>query len=325
MRRIVYILLFALSFGACSDKIPVLTDAEQQIVGRIRQIRELRVFTATRWPEFDVPEYDVPLLYYTDTVCYALHPNREFREAFNARLAYRDAEIEIYKATLPDTLPFHMETQLAFGDSTAFNSHTPFLFCSSPEITLRAVPDVTTDSVWLPMVLHEYAHGFQYSQQGFAAAAARALPSIAENELARYHKRYDWFDRAVKAENTELLAALDASDTAVRDACIRNFQTLRTERRARMSQEFGDSIVRDEVFYELMEGMARFIEAQVGFHLGSYSESDDWLYDTDSSGYFFATGYNLVRLLDLLSIDKSRLYTDGIQSLETFLQTTDNN
>ena len=325
MSRIVYTLLFVLLSGVGSGQNPEPPGAERQIVDRLRKIRELRTFAATLWPEFDAPQYDVPLLYYTDSVCYALNPTDEFRKAFGARPFYRDAEIRLYKTVLPDTLPFHMETQVNLGSSTNENDHTPLICCSSPEITQQTIPDVKTDSVWLPMLLHEYAHGFQYRQPEFAAAAWRALPSVGETELARYHKRYDWFGRAVKAENDELLAALTASDTAARMACIRKFETLRTERRACMAREFGDSIVRDEILYEAMEGMARYIEAQVGFRLGSYSEADDWLYDTDRSGYFFATGYNLVRLLDLLGIDKSRLYTGGIRSLETFLQTTDNN
>lgn len=323
MGRLLFILLFTLYVGGCTEDAGPLTTAEYRIVDRIRQIRELRHYAAACWPGFDAPQFDAPLLYYTDSVCYALNPDRCFRKAFAARLVHREKGLKIYKTALPDSLPFHMETQMNFEDSTAYNHRLPFLYCSSPEITRLTVADVTTDSLWLPMVLHEYAHGFQYMQPRFATVVAHALPSIAETELARYHKQYDWLDRSVRAENEELLAALDHTDTASRNACIRRFRSIRADRRERMAQKFGDSIVRDEIFYECMEGMARYIEAQVGFRLGAYSEADTWLFDTDHSGYFFATGYNLIRLLDRLGVDKSELYSNGIRPLDTFLKTTD--
>lgn len=319
MQKHLLSILILIGFAACNTSYSDLTKDEQLIVNRIRQVRELRGEVATYWPQFDAPQYDVPLLYYTDSVCYALNPEQQFRDEFKAQLIYRDTECEIYKTALPDSIPFHMETQITFDDSTRYNSHMPYLYCSSPQITALTITDVTTDSLWLPMVLHEYAHGFQYRQQGVAESFAREMADIPENNLSRLHTRLDWFDRAIKAENGMLLAALDTDIPAVRDSCIRNFQTLRATRKQKMSAELGDSAVRAEEIYELMEGMARYIEAHVGFRLGSYTEADKWLYDTDCSGYFFATGYNLVQLLDKCGVDKSRLFTPEMFPLETFL------
>lgn len=197
MQKHILSILVLIGFTACNTSYSDLTKDEQLIVNRIRQVRELRGEVATCWPEFDAPQYDVPLLYYTDSVCYALNPGRQFRDEFKARLVYRDAECEIYKTALPDSIPFHMETQITFDDSTRYNSHTPYLYCGSPQITARTVKDVTTDSLWLPMVLHEYAHGFQYRQQGVVESFAREMADIPENDLSLLHTRLDWFDRAI--------------------------------------------------------------------------------------------------------------------------------
>mgnify|MGYP001465247638 CR=1 FL=1 len=61
-----------------------------------------------------------------------------------------------------------------------------------------------------------------------------------------------------------------------------------------------------------MEGTARYIE----FHAcpGGYDlDANDWLYRTDISQYMYATGFNIVRLLDKLGVDyKTRLFDEGL-------------
>lgn len=326
MKLRLYLLFIPLCMIACVSHSAGTTDPEQPIVDRIRTIRELRTqIAADCWPDFDAPKFDVPLLYYTDSVCYAVDPLPEYRDTFAARLIYHRGGIDIYKTALPDTLPFHMETHLNFDDPTVCDGSMPTIACSSPEITQRTVPDVVSDSLWLPMVLHEYAHGFQYRQPGFAQAFAREMTVFDESELSRLHKRVAWFDRAVKAENTTLLAALETTDRTARDSCIRLFRTLRRDRKQRMAAEMGDSTVRAEEIYESMEGMARYVEAHAGMLLGTYSGDEAWMCNTDSSGYFFATGYNLIRLIDRCGADKSQLLTGELLPLEHFLPAATNN
>lgn len=319
-----YLLLAAAGITACGERACGLSDAEQPILDRILQVRELRAAAAERWPGFDDPQYDTPLLYLTDSVCYAVDPEERFRAQYDARLVCRTAGCNIYKTALPDSLPFHMETQYDFGDSTAFNHRIPYLFCSSPEITRSVETSVTDLTYWLPMVLHEYAHGVQLRQPGYLEAFRAAIVDTPEMEIAVLHKRHDWLDKAVRAENQALLEALDAENIAARDTSVGRFRELRRARKQRMAAELGDSIVLTEAVYEAMEGVARFVEAQAGIALGSYSEADTWLFDTDCAGYFFATGYNLVRLLDRCGVDKSQLFTGSIRPLEDFLTTSVN-
>lgn len=48
---------------------------------------------------------------------------------------------------------------------------------------------------------------------------------------------------------------------------------------------------------------------------------DQWLYRSDRTTYFYATGFNMVRLLDTLNIKyKTRLFNEGGLSLEKLLK-----
>jgi len=99
-----------------------------------------------------------------------------------------------------------------------------------------------------------------------------------------------------------------------------------------------------EQSYETMEGTARYVEYSLysnfagkkpnnnllktdsSYHSYQYFrnyniEKDQWLYLSDKTNYFYATGFNLVRLLDKLKIKyKTRLFNEGGLSLEQILK-----
>lgn len=97
--------------------------------------------------------------------------------------------------------------------------------------------------------------------------------------------------------------------------------------------------------YETMEGTARYVEYSL-YKLfatmeadkklaGSdtsyksfakyrnYSiEKDEWLYLIGKTTYFYASGFNMARLLDKLAVEyKSKLFKQGSLSLEVLLKT----
>ena len=99
-----------------------------------------------------------------------------------------------------------------------------------------------------------------------------------------------------------------------------------------------------EKIYETMEGTARYIEYELykifsegkpethlvnsdtAFHSYTYYKSykiekDAWLYKSGGASYFYASGFNICRLLDKLKIEyKTRLFNEGETSLEQILQ-----
>ena len=62
---------------------------------------------------------------------------------------------------------------------------------------------------------------------------------------------------------------------------------------------------------EIMEGSARYIEYQLYECFGDFNLTDaKWLY-TIGKNYYYATGFNLLRLLDKLGIEyHSHIFTD---------------
>jgi hypothetical protein len=119
---------------------------------------------------------------------------------------------------------------------------------------------------------------------------------------------------------------------------------LRSLRRKKTQEILNIDIQPIEDIYETMEGTARYVEyraydkfstkqtdriliksdtlyhSYTYFHNFNLAEAQ-WLYKTGKN-YFYATGFNIVRLLDKLGIEyKSILFNEGEMSLEEILKT----
>jgi hypothetical protein len=155
---LLFLMLLLLSSGRHSD------NEEQVILDRIEYIYNLkRIIDQSVWKNFADKKFDLPLIYYTANSCYVANPTKRFIASFSPRLVFENRELKIYKTRLIDSAAFHMETSVTFGDtSSAYNHRSPFMNCSSLEITQRFVQDVNSTEQWATMVLHEYFHGFQF-------------------------------------------------------------------------------------------------------------------------------------------------------------------
>ena len=218
---------------------------------------------------------------------------------------------------------------MSFDDSTRFDYRSPVLLCSSPETTAQFVTGTDSDEAWALMALHEYTHGFQLLHPAFLAEFEQYCLSFPQGPFRRLYQGVDWQRRLIDRENEALKGALAAADVAQRDSCIRLFLDTRADRRARMLHYNGEVMTSAERLYEMMEGSARYVEAQTGLRLGIYDmQKDTWLYDPARTPYYYyATGYNLMRVLMLLGADTSRLFTEpglGLGELlaETFEKQT---
>ena len=104
-------------------------------------------------------------------------------------------------------------------------------------------------------------------------------------------------------ENDLLLKVIDTNDIEEAKAYIQLFFKLRDERRERVKKELGIDIVALEQLYETMEGSARYIEYCLYRHLGNFNLSDaKWLYIVGRN-YYYAIGFNLLRISDKFEID----------------------
>lgn len=342
MNKTLLIILTLLVFS-CKDKD---NGKEQKIFDRIEFVYNLKKTVDEKtWKTFNNKEYDLPLIYFTDTSSYIANPTNKFLHTFNSDLVFQDRQIKICKTKIRvDRLPFHMETGMTLGDSTDdFNYHSPFMMCSSYEETFKKIPSVGSTDVWTTMIMHEYFHGFQYKHKSYMDYYEKEIVQIQPDSLLKIYKGNTWFKKSIDEENELLLKALNEKVSLNTTKLIRDFFSLRNKRRTEVLDILKLDISKYEKCYETMEGTARYIEYSLYNHFStgrpdykllksdtsfksfdkfrSYNiKSDKWLYQTEKTTYFYAIGFNMARLLDKLKIDyKSRLFKEGKITMEDIL------
>lgn len=343
--RILPILLLSISACACGR---VSQSQDQIIFDRIAYIYNLKPTVASHiWPGFDESQYDVPLIYYTDTSSFVTNPTERFINLYHPNLVFQNSDIKVYKAVEGvDNTPFHMATGFTMGDSIAYDNYTPFMHCSGYEETRNVIQDVSSTEEWVTMVIHEYFHGFQYKHRNYLQSLAQNIFSVTQDSLRDIYRNNAWFKDKIDAENELLLLALDAESRAKVDSLTTVFFKLRQQRRKETKQRLGFDIENYEKAYETMEGTARYVEQKLyekfsdklpdskligsdtSYHSYSFFkdykiDKDEWLYLTSKTAvYYYATGFNMARLLDKLKVEyKDRLFHEGELSLEDIVKT----
>ena len=272
-------------------------------VERLQYVYALKVvINDSIWSGFADKQYDVPLLYYGDTCCYVVNPTEKFLAMYPSFLIHSDNNIQIYQTEKVDDKPFHMHVTFTDEESN-IDYRTPFIRCSSLEQTSETIPDVTSVNEWATMVMHEYFHGFQFKNDGYLDIYEAITNAVLPDTLTALAASHDWYNESITRENDLLLKAIDTNDMEASRAYIQSFFELRNERRERVKKELCIDIVALEQLYETMEGSARYIEYCLYRHFGNFNLSDaKWLY-TVGRKYYYATGFNLLRLSDKLKIN----------------------
>lgn len=315
------------------------------IFDRIEYIYSLKsVVNDNTWKGFTNPKFSIPLIYYTDSSCYVVNPTGKFIELYTPLLVYANNKLKIYKTKLLDSISFHMATGITFGDSTShYNYKSPFMNCSSVEITKKAIPGVNSTELWATMVIHECFHGFQYKHISYLNYIMNVIGKYPSDTLEKIYKANKWYQESIDKENDMLLAAIKSSNSLYTKKFIDTFFQLRNQRRLRTVKELNFNVKPLEEIYGTMEGTARYVEFSLykdfatmpadnelakldtSYHSYQYFKhykinEDQWLYLTAKTSYFYAIGFNMARLLDKLKIDyKRRLFNEGNLSLEQIL------
>ena len=289
-------------------------------VERLQYVYALKeVINDSVWKGFADKQYDVPLLYYADTCCYVVNPTEKFLAKYPSVLVHSGSDIQIFQTKRVDDKPFHMHVTFTDVEEN-IDYRTPIMRCSSLELTSKTIPDVTSVNEWATMVMHEYFHGFQFKHDGYLDIYEAITNAVLPDTLTTLAACHDWYSEAITQENDLLLKAIDTNDIEASRAYILSFLKLRNERRERVKKDLGIDIVALEQLYETMEGSARYIEYCLYRHFGDFNLSDaKWLY-TVGRKYYYATGFNLLRLLDKLGIEyHSRIFAD-VASVEKSIQ-----
>ncbi len=280
MKHLVKIGVFILLITLFSCK---KTDKENKLVfDRIEYVYNLKyLIDKNTWTDFSNPKYDVPLIYYTDSTCYVTNPTKKFIDLFNPQLVSKNDKLSIYKTSLIDSIPFHMEVNISLGDSTLdYDYKSPFMSCSSLELTDKFVPDVHSTEMWASMVMHEYFHGFQFKHPQFLDFYEKNI-SVSADTLKRLYKRHNWFKESIDNENSLLLEALSLSSDTEIQAVIVQFFNLRDKRLKQTRELLNSDIQIIEETYETMEGTARYIEYSL-YKIFATLQPDESLKKTDS-------------------------------------------
>lgn len=343
MRRFVFLVSVAICFLS-GGRLPEPEDSV--IFNRIEYVFSLKsIIRENVWKDFDDDKFDLPLIYYADTCCYVTNPTEDFLNRYRPDLVHENGKVKIYKTFLLDSIPFHMQVSITFGDPSGdYDYKSPFMKCSSVETTCRTIPGVSSTEEWAMMVLHEYFHGFQFRHPDFLVYFEQNVMSFVPDSIKYKYKSGVWFKESIDRENSLLLAALESTDDRTISDSIDAFFRIREQRRERAKREFGFDVGCTEKVFETMEGTARYIEYNLRRHFAAEDtengllksdpcfhadagfrdfklENAKWMYRTDKSVYFYATGFNIVRLLDKLGVDyKSRLFNEGGMSLERLLR-----
>lgn len=344
MHRLILTLLAVTAFS-CTKK---LDNPDKLVFDRIAYVYSLKPPIAQAiWPGFDEKQYDVPLIYYTDSSSFIANPTSRFLKIHKPTLVFENANLEIYKTTTRlDSIPFHMAVNFTFGDSSAYDNYAPFMHCSSLEETGKVVKDVTSTEVWVTMVVHEYFHGFQFQHKDYLQYFADSIAAFQKHKLKGLYNDYAWYKQSIDRENSLLLQALEADDREETRRLIAAFLGEREKRRNETSQKLNLAIAAYEKMYETLEGTARYVEQKLyeqfslkrpdatlqeldsAYHAyNSFKdyelEKDEWLYlTTKTPVYFYATGFNMTRILDKLGVQyKEQLFKQRNLSLEDVLRT----
>ena len=323
-------------------------NSEQLIFDRIEYIFNLKPIIAEKyWKGFDRKKYDVPLMYYTETESYIANPQKDFVSYYKPTLVFKNSSIKIYKTSKRfDDVPFHMETSFGIDESIdKIVRPVPMMYCSSFEVSSKKMPECTSTEYWVTMIVHEYFHGFQFKHKPYISTVLEKTSTVTEDSLSKIFKSNAWFQEKIKEENGFLLKAIQSKSQSETENYIDSFYNSRKERRLETKSKLNFEIDDCEKIYETMEGTARYIEYNLQMEYAtkkpderltsvdkayhSYQifqnykiENDPWLY-TPGKRYFYATGFNIVRLLDKLNIDyKSILFKEGNLSLDEILETS---
>ena len=281
------------------------------VVGRLQYVYALKdVINDRVWQSFTEKKNDVPLIYYDDSCCYVVNPSEKILNQYTTELVYKGDGINIYQTKRIDNIPFHMHVTIT-DEQDRIDYRTPIMRCSSLEQTSKTIPDVTTVKEWATMVMHEYFHGFQFKQDGFLNAYETIFAVCPQDTLSTLQAQLEWYKKSILQENELLLKAINAPDLDTTKVHIRAFLELRDSRRTRMKEQEKIDITAAEQFMEITEGSARYIEYRLYEYFGNFNLADaKWLY-TIGKNYYYATGFNLLRLLDKLGIEyHSHIFTD---------------
>lgn len=315
----------------------------QLAIARIQYVYKVKAALGNAaWPSFGKDTFNIPLVYYAGDTTFIANPHTKFIKQFNPTLIFEKGKLKIFQlARRIDTAKMRMLVSLSNGaDTNTYDHNDPYMQCSSREEFVKVTGFQPNTQGWTAIVLHECFHGFQFMHSAYYQYTLQnntSNPSIGET-LQNLYRTYQWYKDYIDKENDLLIKAIKSARHQETDSLVTAFFKLRKERRSHISSDADDKFSFLEKNFETKEGTARFIEAYVlSFPVkdknimaidpyfnksniaGSVKEIES-LSKATTGNYYYATGYNIVRLLKKMNIDyRSVLFVQPASNLEDIL------
>lgn len=294
------------------------------------------------WPDFAKTIISGPMLYYTNKGIYAVQPNKKLLKRIKFEPVNCLDTIDFGRISDEiDSSRFHMNVNYHGSDRTKLYYKNNLAFFSDIELTNKFIPDVNDTDEWLTMVIHEMFHLYQRSFKRFRKHQVKSQQKFKKNKLMQYYKELDWYQKSIVKENDLLLKIIIEADSSQIPKLIEKYFQLKKTRTSKIFKEYKVNIENLESTLERSEGIARYIEYKVKLFMtnakgnselkridAKYSakryfnynlNSEDWMYKPRAN-YFYATGFNLTRVLEKLNIDYQESIFRKNKSFEHYLR-----
>jgi hypothetical protein len=312
-------------------------------IARIQYVYKVKKAVGNRvWPSFGNNKYNIPIIYFAGDTTFIANPHPKFIKQFTPVKIFQKKDLVIYRVDYRlDTVRLRMLTTINFGpDTSLYDYNAPYMKCNSREELIQVTPFKPDTRGWVNIIMHEFFHGFQFLHNDYRQLVAQnnLIYSAMRDPLQNLFDSEVWYRDLAGLENELLLKANRSTDRKQSDSLVIAFFKTRNERRSRIQANPDYNIAFVEKTYETMEGCARFIESRfISVYIKDkrlaaidsafkYKRNANIQSDIDSLGmittgdYYYATGYNIVRLLKKWNIPfTSILFKQPTATLEDIL------
>ncbi len=326
MKKFLIVFILALfTFGYAKAQQPSV--AEDSLLNQLNKVDELgQWINENLFSDMFDAKNPIPMMIFTDNSVLSYNPDSTLISIFQPREIGKTDNGTLYYLTNEVNPNFMMMVMGAPYEQGAYEKPwyytKPWIFCSTFNQAQKMVPGIKDERDWYTMLLHEGCHVWQQRHPEFLSAISNFEQLYGGPEqVGNIHKQDSTLYAALKLENDALLAALNTNNTEEEQKAIDNFLQFRKDRKKLMiNNGYPEDLVRFCDMQELAEGQARYIEYNLGKHLGLYEDNDPRWGDLDLTGWFYVTGFNLYNLLNKRGFNMADIYSGEIHPFDFYLK-----
>lgn len=339
MKKIIHLLLIAtIGLISCNDQHATSDNKSTKdhkystieiSCERIKLLKELKkVVGQNSWTDFSSKPLEGPICFLQGDTTLIFNPTIRIIDKLKSQqqLECNDHKLILWKENYASG-QFCMATSIERTDTSEINYQLPVEFCSSVEETRKIIKDIDDTEEWATLVIHEMFHHFQLNHEPFKQYYLRASKKeTVKDDIIQLFSVDSLYKKYIIQENNLLLKCIQSTKQDSTLIILQEFINIRKNRLKKYSQNH-KSIEYAENVWEKLEGSARYMEYNLMETMKTMStkahtefndtlfknykqfekfniDKEPWLYQAEKSeAYFYATGFNILRVLDRLNIN----------------------